>query len=371
MKVAIVHDILSQLGGAERVLKAIHELFPEAPVFTIYCNRNAIPDDWKGWDIRESTLAKYLPFKKKFFRHYFPLYPIAIEQFDLREYDLVISSSYLFAKSVLTTQHTCHICYCHTPMRQAWDLYWDYKNTYSRWFYRFIYDIVFHYIRQYDFVSSARVDYYIANSNYVKNRIWKIYRRESEVIYPPIDWSSFWVSERVDDYYLCVSRLVPYKRIDIPIQAFNKLGKELIIVGDGPAMKMLKKIAKKNINFVGRVNENELKKYLSRTKALIYPSIEDFGIAVLEVQSSGRPAIVYAKGGAREGIIEKETGIVFNEPTPDSLIAAIKQIENLPFEPQKIRNHAQKFDISTFKKKLLNFINYKVEEFFSSMRNYT
>lgn len=363
MKVAIVHDFLCQFGGAERVLKVIHEIYPDAPIYTLYFDPAKLPDEWKNWDIRPATLARYLPFKRKFFRHYFPLYPIALEQFDLRDYDLVISSSYLFAKSVITTPYTCHISYCHTPMRQAWDLYIDYKNTYARMPFRTIYSFLFHYMRIFDVISANRVDYFIANSRYVQARIKKIYRRESEVIYPPVNIDDFYISDGIDSYYLCLSRLVPYKRIDLAIKAFNKTGQELVVIGDGPWRGELKKIAKKNIHFVGQVGEEKLKGYLSRCRALIYPSVEDFGLAVLEAQASGRPAIVYQKGGAKEGIVENLTGVVFKEPTPESIIEAVKKVEKLTFDPHKVREHARKFSCERFKTEFAGFVNTKLEEY--------
>ncbi|MBN2542788.1 glycosyltransferase [bacterium] len=363
MKIALVQDFLNQYGGAERVLEAIHELYPEADVYTLIHEPARLPDNFKTWKIHESPYTSLIPFRNKIYKGLLPAYPMLIEQFDFRKYDIVISSSYLFAKGVLTPSTTCHICYCHTPMRQAWELYHTYKEHYGKGLLSIYYTKVFHYIRLWDIASKNRVDYFIANSKTVRNRIKKYYRREAEVIFPPVDTHKFSISVNVDDYYLCLSRLVPYKRTDLAVRAFNKLGKKLVVAGDGPELKKLKKIAKKNIEFVGSVSDDEKGKLLSKCNALIFPGLEDFGIVPVEAQASGRPVIAYRGGGALETVEENKTGVFFNEFTPDSLVSAVHKLAKLQFEPEEIRNLSFRFDRKVFLHKFRQYLESAYTEF--------
>ncbi|RKZ30580.1 glycosyltransferase family 4 protein, partial [bacterium] len=257
MRVALVHDYLNQSGGAEIVLRWIHHLFPEAPIYTLIYDPELVPPDFRSWDIYPVGWSKFMPLKRKFYKYYLLLYPSMIEQINLSDYDLVISSSYLWAKGVLTRSNSLHICYCHTPMRQAWELYFEYKASYSRFIGKFIYPFVFDYLRMWDKLSADRVDKYIANSRTVQRRISKFYRRDSVVIHPPVELGNIVSSPDIDEYYLCLSRLVPYKRMELAVRAFNELGRPLIIAGTGPQMKYLQKIARQNIKFEGFVDEHK------------------------------------------------------------------------------------------------------------------
>ena len=348
IKVALVHDYLNQSGGAEIVLRWLHHLFPNAPIFTLIYDPELVPPDFRGWDITPVGWSKFLPFKRKFYKYYLLLYPSMIEQIDLRDYNLVISSSYLWAKGVLTRSDALHISYCYTPMRQAWELYFEYKESYSRFIGRFIYPFVFNYLRQWDKVSADRVDHYIAISETVRRRISKFYRREAAVVYPPVELGNIIPSPDVGDYYLCLSRLVPYKRIDMAVKAFNELGKKLIVAGTGPQIKQLRKIAKQNIQFEGFVTEERKQELLKYTKALVFPGEEDFGIVPIEAQAAGRPVIAYGRGGLTETVVDGVTGMFFHETSAESLIDAVVKFEQTSFDPQLAVQNARKFGVQHF-----------------------
>ncbi len=299
-----------------------------------------------------------MPFKKRFYKAYLPFYPTLIEQFDLSEYDLVISSSYLFAKGVLTASNACHICYCHTPFRQAWELYHYYKKVTAKGLSKALYSLLFNYLRLWDKVASDRVDYFISNSLNVKNRIKKYYRRDAEVIYPPVDVNSFAISDASKDYFLCLSRLVPYKKIDIVVEAFKKLGERLVVIGQGPELKRIKNIAASvsNIELIQYVSQTEKQAYLANSKALIFPSYEDFGIVPVESLASGRPVIAYYKGGARESVQEGVSGLFFDKQTPEAIRAAVEQFDEYTWDPASIKQTTEKFSQERFKQEFRDFI---------------
>lgn len=358
MKVALVHDWLPFMGGAERVLTNFLEIYPEAPIYTTICNIDNLDGILKNADIRTSYLQKG---KKKIKNHrkLFPFMPTAIESFNLNEYDIVLSSSSSVAKSVITKPDTIHICYCHSPMRYGWEFSHEYagkmvgkKGLKSKVLSYFLTGI-----RIWDNVSSDRVDYFIANSENVAKRIWKHYRRESVVIHPPVRCGLFNISDIDEEYFLIVSRLQEYKRIDLAVEAFNKLGLPLVIIGDGPERERLEKLANDNIKFLGRESDEVIKEYYSKCRAFIFPGEEDFGITPLEAQASGRPVIAYGKGGVLETVVDKVTGIFFYEQRCNSLVNAIKEFESIKFDKKEIRKHAENFDESKFKKKILEFIN--------------
>ncbi|MFP4460266.1 MAG: glycosyltransferase [Candidatus Zixiibacteriota bacterium] len=361
MKVAFVHEYLNQYGGAEIVLRHMHDLYPDAPVYTLIYNPKKLPADINKWDIRPVGWSKYLPFKNKLFRNYALIYPTMVEQIDLREYDLVLSSSYIWARGVITPSRCLHITYCHTPTRQSWELYFDYKESYSRFIRKVIYPFAFNYLRMWDKLAADRVDEYIANSANVKQRIKKYYRRDSEIIYPPVESEKYTLSTSYHDYYICLSRLVPYKRIDLAVEAFNRLGKKLVVVGTGNEINHLKHIAKNNIEFTGFVSSSEKDKLLSKAKALIFPGEEDFGIVPVEAQLSGKPVIGFGKAGILETVEENKTGIHFNEQTVDSIIDAVERFEQKidDFDPYAIRDFAMQFDKNIFIDKMKNFIDRK------------
>lgn len=357
MRIALVHDYLNQYGGAERVLGALTEIFPEAPIYTLIYDKKIIENFFPGKKIRVSFLQK-IPLVKSYHRFFPPLMPIAVEKFDLANYDLVISDSAAFAKGVITKPETLHICYCHTPIRYAWDDSHKYIREFSMpSIFKVFIPFFMNYIRLWDREASFRVDKFICNSNFVAQRIKKYYRRDATVIYPPVDTKEFFPSKnKSEGYFLMVGRLLPYKRFDIAIKAFNILDIPLKIIGDGPQMKKLKKLANWNIEFLNELSSDKLREYYQNCQALIFPQEEDFGIVALEVMACGKPVIAFRGGGALESIKEGETGVFFDEQTVDSLINAVKNFNSSKFNPLKIRQHALKFDKEIFKKKIKDFV---------------
>lgn len=364
MKIAIVHDYLNQYGGAERVIEVMHEIFPEAPVFTSIYQPENMPDSFKKMDIRVTFMQKF-PFLDRFYKKYFMLYPIAMKSLKVKDFDLIISSSSSFAKGVRKRKNAVHVCYCYTPTRFVW-YYNSYikKENFSKIISTFLLPLFIKSLKKWDLKAVEGVDKFIAISNHIKNKIKACYKRDSEVIYPPVDFEKFKINEASKErgsYFLVVSRLNAYKNIDMAINACKKLNQNLKIIGTGLYLKELKKIAgdSKKIEFLGRVSDEELSSYYSGCRALIFPGEEDFGISPLEAQASGRPVIAYAKGGALETIIDGETGIFFKEDNEDSLSESISDFINMEnnFIPEVIRKHALKFDKEVFKKSLKAYID--------------
>lgn len=356
MNIAIIHDYLNQFGGAERVVCALHEIFPDAPIFTSIYDKKRMPDIFKSMDIRTSFMQN-LPLVMRKFRYYFWLYPYAFESFNLSDYDLIISSSSAYAKGVKKGKDAVHICYCYNPMRFVWR-YDDYikKEALSPAIKKTL-PLFLNRLKKWDLENSRQVDYFIAISKVVANRIRSIYNRESVIIYPPIETNLFDSHGRDKDYFLIVSRLGHYKRIDIAIEAFSELGYPLKIAGIGPAKNGLEKLAGSNIEFLGRVDDMELIKLYSECRALIFTGEEDFGMAPLEAAASGRPTIAFRAGGALETIVEGKTGLFFDRQDKDSLIDAVNRFERVKFDKMLIRGHAEKFDKIIFKKKIMEFID--------------
>ncbi len=354
MKVALVHDWLNGMRGGEKVLEVLCELFPDATIYTLLYEPQYISETIRKMKVIPSPLLSKLPFAKSKYRYYLPLFPMFIEQFNLRDYDLVISTSHCVAKGVLTGSKTLHICYCHTPMRYVWDMYYEYfskdsNNITSRFFIPFTAT----YLRLWDYSSQSRVDHYIANSKNIAQKIKKYYRRDAVVIYPPVDCELFNIQPgQPEDYFLIVSALVPYKRIDLAIQCFNQLGYPLKIAGVGTEFAHLKTISKSNIHFLGRIEGDQLRNLYCGCRAFIFPGEEDFGITPLEAMSCGKPVIAYGKGGVLETLIPGKTGILFSEPTGDSLKNGIRQFKNTAFDANTIRNHVLSFDRKLFKNRL-------------------
>jgi len=369
-RIALVCDWLTNWGGAERCDMLLHEMWPDAPIYTLIYNEKKMPE-FKNADIRTSYLNR-APFARKKWQFYLHYMPCAIEQFDLSEYDIVISTSHATAKGIITKPSTLHICYLYSPTRYMLDFYYKYlhniKFTPIKFIDKILKNIVrakIHILRQWDFIAAQRPDYIVAISQYIRRRTKKYYRRDTDVIYPPVNCDLYQPASETEigDYYLIVGRQIDYKRHDIVIEAFNKLESPLIIVGEGPELKKLKKIAKSDkIKFLGRIPDSEVKDYYAKCIALIHPQEEDFGITPLEAQSAGRPVIAYRAGGACETVVENETGVFFDEQTPEAIINAIKSFDHKRFNPNKIREHAMKFDTKIFKEKIKKYVEEKYQE---------
>lgn len=355
MKVALVHDFLTQMGGAEKVVEVFHTLFPDAPIYTSAYDPEAMPAYYRTWDIRTSFIQR-LPMMRKTHRMAVPLYPMAFESFDLSGYDLVLSSSSSFAKGVITQPDTLHVCYTHAPMRFAWSTQSYMRNEKAATPLRALLAPVLHYLRGWDSVASSRVDHYIANSRAVARRIAKFYRRESEVIYPPVETSRFRIAREIGDYYILVARFAPYKRLDLAIEAFNELGRPLKVVGEGRQRAALEAKAGKNIEFLGRVDDVALPDLLARARAYIMPGEEDFGIAPVEANACGRPVIAYAAGGALDTQIDGVTGVLFEEQSVAGLCDAVRRADTIDIDPEAIRKNAQRYDTCAFQENLLRVV---------------
>lgn len=366
MKVAIVHEWLTNMAGSERCIVNFKEIYKDAPIYTTMYNPDKLDDELKNIDVRTSFLQRWV---KKGHQRFLPFMPFAFENFDLSNYDVILSSNSCCSKGVITTSKSMHVCYCHTPMRYAWEFYHDYiDNSRMGKLKKIILRVFMNYMRIWDRLSADRVDYFIANSENVAKRIWKYYRRESVVIHPPVRCNLFNISNVDEDYFLVMSRLVGYKRIDLAVQAFNKLGLPLVVIGAGEELEKLKKMANDNITFLGRQPDDVIKEYYAKCRAFIFPGEEDFGITPLEAMASGRPVIAYGKGGALETVIEGKTGLFFKEQTIDDLIDAITKFENMKFDKNEIRKHAEKFDDSVYKEKIESFISEKFKEFYEEKK---
>ncbi|MFQ6057656.1 MAG: glycosyltransferase [Anaerolineae bacterium] len=359
MKVAIVHDWLNQAGGAEAVLSVLKEMYPQAPIYTSIYWPAAMPLEYRAWDIRTSFMDK-LPFVKRHHQAFLPLYPLAFEQFDLSEYDLVISNKSGFCHGVITPPETTHICYCLTPTRFLWNTLEYVEQERVGRLARAVLPLFLNYLRLWDRLAADRVDHFVAISRTVQARIRKIYRRESTIIHPPVDVRQFAPSDTHDDYFLIVSRLIPYKRLDIAVRAFNQLGLPLVVVGDGRDRARLEAMAGPNVRFLGRLPDGEVRERLARCRALIFPGLEDFGLTPIEAQAAGRPVIAYAGGGALETVVEGVTGTFFHEQSPEALAKAVARFDDCRYDPQAIRQHAAQFDVAVFKERLGKFIAEKV-----------
>ncbi|MBV8102760.1 MAG: glycosyltransferase [Verrucomicrobia bacterium] len=369
-RVAIVHHWLVSFAGGERVVDTMAGMFPSADIFTLFLDEEKLSPALRGREITTSFLDR-IPGARRVHRHCLPLYPLAVEMLDLSGYDLVITSDSGPMKGVITDLDATHICYCHSPMRYLWDGYSAYRRGMSS-ISKIVFELTSHYVRNWDYLAAQRVDHFIANSGYVARRIHKYYRRRSTIIHPPIDTSRSYLSDRHDDYYLAVGRLVPYKRTDILIGACQKLDRKLVIVGDGPEMERLKKSAGKNVEFVGETADEQLKDIYARCRALLFAADEDFGMVPLEAQSYGRPVIAYGKGGSLETVVgvgsttigqqairgDSITGIFFEKQSTDSLADAMLAFESSEdlFAPEDIQSHARRFDTSVFVERFQNYI---------------
>jgi glycosyltransferase involved in cell wall biosynthesis len=361
-KVALVHDWLTGQRGGEKVLEVFAEIFPDAPVFTLFHLPGSQIEAIEKRDIRTSFIQR-LPFLRKSYRKYLPLFPLAIELFDFQQYDFVISSSHCVAKGAIPRPDALHICYIHSPMRYAWNQYFAYFSADRLGlFSRLIIPAKIHKLRLWDESSTKRVDRFIANSKTVAQRVRKYYRRDAEILHPPVDTDFYQLGERQGDYYLIVSALVPYKKIDMAIHAFNQKAFPLKIVGVGPDYRKLKKTAKANIEFLGSLPGEDLRKIYQEARALVMPGEEDFGINSLESQACGVPVIALGRGGATETVVPEETGFLFDEPSVKGLSAALDKFRDFSFNRTTIRTNALKFSRDSFKKKASSYFDEKWTE---------
>ena len=366
MRIAIIHDWLVTYAGAERVLEQMLHVFPDADLFSVVDfiskqRRSFIQDK-----VVNTSFIQDMPLAQKYYRHYLPLMPLAVEQFDLSPYDLIISSSHAVAKGVLTGPDQLHLCMCYSPIRYAWDLQHQYlketglDKSLKGWLVRYM----LHHIRNWDYRTANGVDEFIAISNFIARRIWKVYRREAHVIYPPVDVDKFTLAEKKDEFYLTASRMVPYKKIDLIVEAFAKLpDKKLIVIGEGPDYKKIKAKVGKNVELLGYQPFEVLKDCMQKAKAFIFAAEEDFGITPLEAQACGTPVIAFGKGGAAETIIGLDkpvpTGVFFSEQTTESLVIAIKSFETCQkkISPQACRENALRFSPERFRQELKDYVD--------------
>ena len=368
MKVALIHDWLTGMRGGERCLEIFCELFPDADLFTLFHLRGSVSSAIERMPIKTSFIQRF-PFLRRGYRRYLPLFPLAIESFELKAYDLVLSCSHCVARGIIPPPGSHHISYVLTPMRYAWDMFPDYfAGKKGR-----VIPLTMHYLRMWDVASSQRVDQFVCVSKHVQNRIRKYYRREAEVVYPPVDTERFRLSSEKDDFYLVVSSLVPYKRVDLAVQVFNVLGGDLRIIGAGPEERKLRSVAGGNIRFLGWQPDSVVAEHYARCRALIFPGEEDFGIVPLEAMASGRPVIAYRRGGAVETVISYDepearkssaaTGLFFEEQTTAALLQAVERFERIEteFDPVAIRRHAGFWDRQAFKEKMQRTLQQRVK----------
>jgi len=357
MKVALVHDFLVRLGGAERVLKVLADMYPLAPIYTLIYNEKAVKDVFPSERVRTSSLQKWSRFIN--YRALFPWMPRAVEEWDFSQYDLVISSSSAYVHGVLTPLKTRHICYCHTPMRYIWDYSHEYLDEqHIHGLTRFYLENKLSQIRMWDQVASSRPDAYICNSHTVKMRVQKYYRRDSTVIYPPVDIDKFKAQKSHEDYFLIVSTLTPYKKIDLAVQLFNKIRRRLVVIGGGKQLPYLRRIAGPTIDILGQKSDEIVREYIQNCRGFIFPSEEDFGIAPIEAMAAGKPVLAYRKGGLTETVIEGETGEFFNQQNLLSMEHGLARLmlNEKHYQPKKIREHAKRFSIENFKKNFRSFV---------------
>lgn len=366
-RIAIVHEWLTSMRGGEKCVEVLCELFPQAEIYTLLHTRGSVSTLIERMPIHTSFIQK-LPVAEKRYRHYLPLFPVAIEQFDLTGFDLVITSNHCVAKGVRVPLGALHLCYCYTPMRYIWGLYDEYfSKDRAGLLTRAGMRLFVGYLRRWDVRTASNPHHFIAISEHVRKRIETIYHRDSDVIYPPVNSSFFQqAATRDDGYFLIVSAFVPYKRVDLAIETFNQLGERLVIVGTGPDDRRLRSMAKPNIEFVGWQPDEKLKEYYAGCRALIFPGEEDFGIVPVEAMASGKPVIAYAKGGALETVVdagESRTGVLFPEQTVASLAAAVKSFRTMKFNPEALHKHAAAFDREVYKQKMKSYIQQKWVEF--------
>jgi glycosyltransferase involved in cell wall biosynthesis len=356
MKTAIVHYWLVGMRGGEKVLEALGDIFPAADIFTHVYRPAAVSVALNRHHIR-TTFINNLPFAATQYQKYLPLMPLALEQLDLRAYDLVVSSESGPTMGVITRPDALHLCYCHTPMRYVWSMYQDYLAG-ANPLIRSVMPLDMHRLRMWDFQAAARVDGFATNSHYVARQIEKYYRRDAEVIHPPVEIERFAPSDGVEDFYLCAGQLARYKRVDLAIVAANALGRRLIVIGDGENARHLRKIAGPTVTFLGRQDDDVLRRHYATCRALIFPGIEDFGIVPVEAMASGRPVLAYRAGGALETVVEGVTGLFFDEQTAESLMTTMLEFEARAhaFSSARLVQHAKGFARGVFRQRFVDFV---------------
>jgi len=354
-RVALAASWLNQYGGAERVLEVLHGMLPTAPVYTSMYAPQAMPEAYRSWDIRTSFMQR-LPLVTRKHQWFLPLYPLAFESMRVGDCDLLISNTSAFAHGIRTGPGVAHICYCLTPARFLWDYASYVQREQLGHGLRAVLPAVIGLLRSWDYAAAQRVTHFVAISRLVGERIKRCYGRESAIIYPPLDAQAYSPSPDHDDFFLIVSRLIPYKRIDLAVQACSQLGLPLRIIGDGRDRAHLERLAGPTVRFLGHLPDADVKEHLRRCRAFIFPGEEDFGLAPLEAMASGRPVIAYGAGGALETIVEGVTGAFFREPTVESLAEAVRTFDAAVYDPVAIRRHAEGFDRSVFTERLRSFV---------------
>ncbi len=375
LKVAIVHEWFVDYSGSERLVEQMLNLFPQAD---LYAQVEFLPEDLRGFIKNKKVTTSFiqkLPGAKKRYRSYLPLMPLAVEQFDLSSYDLILSSNHAVAKGVITGPDQIHISYVHSPIRYAWDLTHQYLNeaNINRGLKGWIAKAILHYIRIWDTRTANGVDRYICNSEFIARRINKVYRRNAAVIYPPVDVDSFGLCTDKENYYLAASRMVPYKKIGLIVDAFSKMpDKKLIVIGDGPDFKKIKAHAAQNVKLIGFQPTSMLRKYMQKARAFVFAAEEDFGIVPVEAQACGTPVIAYSKGGALETVVDGQTGLFFDQQTPEDLIRAVERFEQMDrLNPESIRENALRFSVQNFQDKFKTFVIDAIAEHLGRRRDPT
>lgn len=352
-RVAITTDWLNSFGGAERVLAELLRVFPDAPIHTTVHDPAGLPDEMRGWDIRPSFLQR-LPFAKRQHRPFLPLMPLAFESFDFAGYDVVLTTSSAFAKGVVTPPNVPNVCYCHTPPRYLWDQFHEQTRGMRG---RLLIGAMAAWLRVWDRMAADRVDVFVANSQTVAARIRRYYRREPIVVHPPVDTERFRPSGApAEDFLLVVARLVPYKRVDLAIEAATRRGYRLVVVGDGPELARLQARAGSSVTFLGRRSDAEIAELYARCRAFLFPGMEDFGIAPVEAQAAGRPVVAFGAGGATETIVDGETGVLFLEQSVEALVEAIEGLDALRVDPAACRENALRFDAAIFRTRMAEVV---------------
>lgn len=370
MKAAISHEWLTTLGGSERVVEAFLEIYPGSPVYTSFLSSRNLPDSVMSWDIRTSFIQQ-LPYLHRIAQNYLPLFPLAFESFDFSSYELVLSSSTACAKGIITGPETTHICYCHTPMRYAWEPQLDTRLQFSNPLIMAGSNLLLHYLRLWDRQAADRVDHFIANSENIAAKIAKYYRRQATVINPPVNVDRFPLSSRKGSYFLVLSRLVAYKRVELAVEAFSRLGLPLKVVGDGPERQRLERMAGPCVEFSGFAGDEEVPGLIDDCIALVFPGEEDFGIVPVEAMAAGKPVIGLGRGGLLETVIDGKTGVLFPEPTVTSLIDGISRFSPADFDSAMISRHASGFSRERFKKEISKYVDARLAEAGTSGRSNT